>query len=290
MSLPDPGTVVARASGAAGGEGERSGCSGATVNVAVAGEPDPAAVAPSDEGYEGAAAGPMGRLAAAVEVAGDEPGVRLHHADPDYTATGPWLVLAPLSGVVSTVATGTGRVEVDLEYDPGADPTLQNLDDRLDALTEAARPRHEHYPVEQDEQGVFTTGTTTFALESLAVDDGLRATLSVSTTPATTVASVESRFAEREGVREVWYEPVTGVERASPSATLREVVETAHREVVGDAQYEWLRAGDVFAQIPGGEKVALGTGAPGAEAFSREEYETCVALLRETVAALGVEA
>lgn len=300
MNLPDPEAVT---SGASGGVGESGGVDesggidesagandGASVNVAVAGDPDPAVVDLTDEGYEGQTAGAFGRLAAAAAVAGDGSDVAVHYPDPDFTADGPWLVLAPLSRSISTVAAGTGSVEVTLDYDATADPTLREFDDHISALTEAARPSHEHYPVEQEERGVFTTGMTTFSLDSLSTEEGLRATFSVSTTPATTAAAVESRFADLEPVRDVLYEPVAGVERASPSDTLREAVEAAHREVVGDAQYEWLAEGDVFSQVPCGEKVALGTGALGTGSFSHDEYDTCVDLLRETLEALEVEA
>lgn len=279
MSLPDPATLedaVERATG------ENAGTPRRNVNVAVHGTPDPAAVEVTDEGYVGDAAGPTGRLAAALAVAEDRESLSLRHPDPDFTADGPWLVLAPLAGFLTTVATGVGRVEVTTDYDPDADPTFERFDSLVDDLVDAARPRHDHYPVADDRRGVFTAGMTTFSLDSLRVEDGLRATFAASTTPSTTGAAIESRFEDLDAVRAVEYDPVAGVERARPSPRLRKSVETAHREVAGDAQYDWLREGGVFARIPGSEKVAFGAGAPGAETFSREAYATCVDLLDAT--------
>lgn len=286
MTLPDPETVVSRARESITGDSE-SPTADSRVNLAVADPVDYDSVDLTDESYVGPDASALGRLAAAVAVEGD---AAVHYPEPDFTVGGPWLVLAPLSGLVSTVATGTGRAAVTLDYDGSDDTALDGLDERVSELTEAARPSHDHYPVESDNRGVFTTGMTTFALDSLATDGNLTATFDVSTTPATGSDRVESRFADVEGVESVEYESVVGVERAAPSPELREAAETAHRRVLGDCEYEWLPEGGVFAEIPGAEKMALGTGTPGAAEFSHEQYETCVDLLESTLSNLGVRA
>ena len=277
-ALPDPEAVAAEAHEAT---------TDGAVNLAVTGEIDPDAVERTADGYVGETAGALGRLAAAVTIEGD---LAVHYPDPDLTAGGPWLVLAPLSGFVSTVAKGTGRAVVDLAYDASADPSLDRLDRRVSALLDAAAPGHDHYPVADDVRGAFTTGMTTFALDDLSVGEGLTATFDVSTTPATSAGAVESRFAEVAGVESVAYEPVVGVERSSPSSDVREAVDAAHCEVRGQCDYEWLPEPGAFGAIPSAEKVALGTGAPGAGEFSREQYETCRDLLDATLSNLGVSA
>jgi len=277
-ALPDPEAVAAEAHEAT---------TDGAVNLAVTGEIDPDAVERTADGYVGETAGALGRLAAAVTIEGD---LAVHYPDPDLTAGGPWLVLAPLSGFVSTVATGTGRAVVDLDYDASADPSLDGLDERVSALLDAAAPGHDHYPVADDERGAFTTGMTTFALDSLSVGERLTATFDVSTTPATSASGVESQFAAVAGVESVTYEPVVGVERSSPSSDVREAVETAHCEVRGQCDYEWLADPGAFGAIPSAGKMALGTGAPGAGEFSREQYETCRDLLDATLSNLGVSA
>lgn len=295
--LPDPEQVVSRAEEAAA-DGD--------VNLVVAGPVDSGAVERTDEGYVGESAGAVGRLAAAVEArdavadaggadaddgdADSATDVAIHYPEPAFTADGPWLVLAPLGGFASTVAKGLGRAEVTVEYDAQSDPTLDGLDERVSALTDALAPRHDHYPVESDAAGAFTPGLTTFALDSLSVGEDLTAAFDVSTTPATSPSAVEARLADIAGVESVDYEPVVGVERAAPSAGFREAVEAGHREVRGDCEYEWLPEPGVFAEIPGAEKLALGTGTPGAREFSREQFETCVDLLASTLSTLEVSA
>ncbi|WP_115864664.1 hypothetical protein [Halorussus litoreus] len=304
--LPDPEQVVSRAEEATA-DGD--------VNLVVAGAVDPETVERTDDGYVGESAGAVGRLAAAVEACetvaetgGAAADVALHYPEPAFTADGPWLVLAPLGGFASTVTKGTGRAEVTVEYDARSDHTLDGLDERVSALTEALAPHHDHYPVESDDRGTFTTGLTTFALDSLSVDGDLTATFDVSTTPATSPSAVEARLADvadsadldardaSDGVagvasvESVDFETVTGVERAAPSANFREAVEAAHREVRGDCEYEWLPQPGVFAEIPGAEKLALGTGTPGAQEFSAEQHRTCVDLLASTLSRLEVVA
>lgn len=265
--LPDPETVLERA--------RESTPDAADVHVVVAGTADATAVELTDEGYVGGAAGAVGRLAAVT--ASD---AAVHSPEPDFTADGPWLVLAPLAGFVSTVSAGTGRATVTLD-DVGP------VTERIAALLDAARPRHDHYPVEDDDRGAFTRGMTTLALDSVSVGSSLTATFDVSTTPATRTSTVEARFDGLAGLEGVEYEPIVGVVRAAPSPQLRGAVEAAHRRVRGDCEYEWLPEPGVFAAIPSVEKVALGTGVPDADEFSRDQFRTCVELLNETISAFG---
>lgn len=278
MTLPEPGSVVSRAS-------RTEPARGPTPNVAVSGSVNADAVERVDGAYGGETAGTLGRLAAAVSADVD---ATVQYPDPVLTAEGPWLVLAPLSGFVSTVSTGVGRVTVALDDD--SDTTLRRLEDRLSALFEAARPSHDHYPVAEDSRGVFTSGMTTFALDSVSTDGRPTVTFDASTTPATRPSEVEARFSDVTGVESVEYESVVGVERAEPSPGFREAVEAAHRRELGDCEYEWLRSPGLFAGIPGSEKVALGTGDPGSTEFTGEQYETCVDLLESALSALEVDA
>jgi hypothetical protein len=278
-ALPAPDEVPDHAREAAGAD--------TGPNLVVAGAPDPAAVERTDDGYDGDGAGDLGRLAAAARVAA-RTDARLHYPDPDapvddpdpdVPANGPWLVLEPLSGFVSTVARGTGTVTVRAN---GDDPDATRSD-----LLAAARPSHDHYPVAEDDRGVFTTGLSTFELADATVSDGeLTATFDVLTTPATTSGEVERRFASVDAVREATFTPAVGVERTEPSPALREAVEGAHLDVLGDAQYEWLPAPTVFSRIPGDGAVALGTGDRGAALFSGTAYAHCVELLSACVAEL----
>lgn len=238
---------------------------------------EPEAASSTDEGYTGKSAGALGRLAAAAAT-----DAAVHYSDPDFTNDGPWLVLAPLSGFVSTVSAGRGRATVTLEND-------EPVADQIAALLDAARPQHDHYPVAGDERGTFTRGMTSFALDSISVGAAITATFEVSTTPKTTRRAVAAQFAGLSGLKTVEYEPIVGVERADPAADLRGAVEAAHREIRGDCEYEWLPEPGVFAAIPGGEKIALGTGRPGAEQFSIEEYQTCIDLLEKTIANVGAD-
>lgn len=274
MTLRSPEAVLSNARTDSGG-------SGAGVNVALSGAIDRDEVERESGRYVGETAGRLGRLAAGVESAG-----RVHYPEVDVTADGPWLVLAPLSGVVSTVATGRGRATVTVDYDAATDPALDELDQRISALIHAARPTHDHYPVEADTQGVFTTGMTTFTLDSIAVDDRLTATFDVSTTPATDHSGVETRFGSVPGIEDVEYEPTVGGDRSDPSVRLRNAVESAHRQVYDGCEYEWLPGPGVFAEIPGTEKMALGAGAPGATEFSEKQYESCLTVLQSLLSNL----
>lgn len=254
------------------------------VNV-VAVDPDAAGEAEvRGDGYAGPDAAVCGLLAAALDVAGERDDLRLHHGDVDLTAAGPWLVLAPLDCAVSTVARGTATVTVHLAA-PDARP--ESVREPLDELLAAAAPSHDHYPVE-DDGGVFTTGMTTFELGAVTpVADGLRVALDAVTTPATTRGRVESRFLGVDGVTAVDVTFEAGVERSSPPSALREAVEGAHRDHLGDATYDWLPRPTAFGRIPGGEKVAFGAGTPG-ERFDGDAVETTATLLRSVVEGLEV--
>ncbi|WP_318568888.1 hypothetical protein [Salinigranum marinum] len=279
-----PDAVVAAARAAADDR------DGAAAHVVVA---DPAADGDAtleDGRYEGPDAVACGHLAAALSVADATPGVRLHHGDVDLTAEGAWLVLAPLDGLIATVATGTATATVTVPIDEPA--RIRPVRARLDAVLAAARARHDHYPVADDERGVFRTGMTTFSFRETIRESGLlRVRFDVSTTPATTRSEVTERFASLaisdpgDGDETSAFEPsgvdVTfeaGVERADPSVDVRDAVETAHRAVVGDAGYEWLARPTVFSRLPSAEKVAFGGGRPG-DRFDGDDFERTRALL-----------
>lgn len=285
MSLPDPGGVRDRAADLAATTADAAGDPTAP-NVAVvrtdAAYPD--GVERTDVGFEGPGAGDLGRLAAArAAVDGDD--ACFHFPEPTFTAEGPWVIVAPLAGRIATVARGTGGVTVAVTVPPGpVTSELRHTADRIDGVFSAAQLSHEHYPVETDDIGVFTNGLTTFALGG--VDGGadeVRLTFDVGTTPATSPAAVEARFSAAEGVVWVDYEPDVPVERASPGNDLRAAVEAAHERVRGDAEYEWLHGPTVFTNVPGGDKVALGTGVSGAETYATQAYEECVELLSATL-------
>lgn len=291
MSLPDPGDVYRAARAVAERTADLHADPGA-LNVVVAGEPTAARAKRTVDGYGGPGAGDLGRLAAAVAAVDGSERVRLVQptTTEELTAAGAWIVLEPLAGRIATVATGTARVTVGIAVPTGSvDAELVEARDRIGAVIDAARPTHEHYSVERDEAGVFTTGMATFSFAGVDDDDGgFRMAFDVRTTPATTPASATAGFSEREGVYSVEYEPGVGVERASPRDELRAAVEAAHETVRGDWEYEWLPEPTVFSRIPTAAKLALGTGAPSATTFTDAEYDDCVALLRETVE--GVEA
>ncbi|WP_312911388.1 hypothetical protein [Natronosalvus caseinilyticus] len=259
--------------------------------------------------YRGPRAARAGLLAVAATVAGSEEAdgessaaadtnARLHFPDANLTAAGPWLVLEPLDGRLSTVVRGRARVSVDLERAPEASATYQRLEideDRLSAVLEAAKPSHPHYPVEDDRDGVFTTGMTTFSLAGVEAGDDrlttggeasserLTVVLEAATTPTTVYAEVESRFESCPGVEAVRLERVAGVDRARPSRATRTAVEGAHRAVLGDCTYDWLPPGSILEAVPTPEKVALGTGEPG-EPFDADAFATGTRLLEEALA------
>lgn len=274
LELPPPEAVLREARN----EGQRTDSADLSTpgtNVVLPELSDDPSVERTDSGYSGANAGGLGRLAAAVRVAGED--VRLHYPEPDADAAGPWFVLEPLSGRIATVHTGLGRVRITMDYREPRSDGEPEFGDCLTHVRRAADPSHPYYPVDRE---VFTTGMMTYTLESVeARENGLTATFAVSTTPATTAAGVESRFSALDCVRDVSYEPTVELERASPSRDLREAVEAAHRTVVGDALYEWGPSPTVFSRLPTEEKLAFGTGSRGATEFSNEQYTTAVRLL-----------
>ncbi|UTF54600.1 hypothetical protein [Natronosalvus rutilus] len=249
--------------------------------------------------YRGPRAARAGLLAVAGTVATDEEtAARLYYPDADLAADGPWLVLEPLDGRLSTVVRGQARVSVDLERAPEASANYRRLEtdeNRLSAVLEAAKPSHPHYPIEDDRDGVFTTGMTTFSLTAVeAGDDRLTASgeasserltvvFEAATTPTTAFAEVESRFESCPGVEAVRLERVADVDRARPSRATRTAVEGAHQAVLGDCAYDWLAPGSIFEAVPTPEKVALGTGAPG-EPFDADAFTIGTRLLEETLA------
>lgn len=303
-TVPDPGTVLDRAADLA----ERwSGTTGNpdAVNVHVApvdGGFDPATVDAAGGGYEGPNAGDLGRLAAAVEAVErvEERGdgttdsngaaARLHHPEPSGTATGPWLVVEPLEGRLSTVHAGRGRLTVELVAPPpGVDAGLRATREALAEVLEAVRPEHEHYPVERDAEGVFTRGMTTFSLAGVdAGGEGTTVRFDVSTTPETRAEAVEGLVSDLSRVGAATYEPVDDLVRSTPPAALRRAAEAAAERTVGDWEYEWYPGPTAFSRLSTGAKLALGTGRPGETAFDGTQYEGCRAMLRRTVARYGV--
>lgn len=265
--------------------GERDDTASRRVNVVAA---DPTATGdatPTDEGYEGPDAVACGHLAAALAVREAAPGIRVHHGDVDLTSDGPWLVLAPLAGFVATVAKGTATatVTVPIDGDPGSGvgSRLDGVRSTLDDVLAAARASHAYYPVD-DEQGVFRIGLTTFSFASATADGTLRVRFDVSTTPATTESAIVDRFASLGSDATVAVEFAVGVERATPSGTLRDAVEHAHRTVVGDAGYEWLPRPTVFSRLPTPEKLALGGGRTGPR-FGCDDFERTRDILQGVV-------
>jgi hypothetical protein len=299
-SLPAPGSVPGRAADLT----ERTADLHAdpeAVNVHVAtvdGGFDPATVDLAEDGYEGANAGDLGRLAAAAAAigaagdddAGGEAGnASLHHPEPVVGAEGPWLVVEPTAGRLSTVHAGRGELAVDLIEPPaGVDAGLRATREALDELLEAVRPDHEHYPVERDEEGVFTRGMTTLSLAGVdAGGEGTTVRFDVSTTPDTTADAVEGLVSDLSCVRVARYEPVVELDRSEPPASLLRAAETTAEAAVGDWEYEWYPEPTGFSDLPTASKLALGTGRPGAGVFREDEYERCRALLRGTIARYG---
>lgn len=202
----------------------------------------------------------------------------LHAPDPDATAAGPWFVLEPLAGRLSTVHAGRGRVDV--AFDPDAD-----VHETLSNLVDAARPEHEHYPV-ADDGGVFTTGMEVAELRRFDADgDPPAATFDVRVTPTTRRDRVESRFRDVAGIAGADFDVVAGVERAAPSERLRGAVERAHAAVRGDCEYEWWPEPTAFSHLPTSEKVAFGAVSPGADDVETESLAATAELLERTLSA-----
>ncbi|WP_157971532.1 hypothetical protein [Halorussus litoreus] len=279
--LPPPQKVLKDAQAA----GERTSSADITepaVNVVLPEMDDDPDVRRTDEGYAGEHAGQLGRLAAAVAVVDAD--VRLHYPGPDTDAAGPWFVLEPLSGQLSTVQAGTGRVQVTMDYREFAGESDGEFSDCLTEVRAASDLSHPYYPVDR---AVFTTGMMSFTLSDVeTAAETLTVTFDVSTTPATTAESVEDRFASLDCVRDVSYESVVDVARANPSTEVRDAVERAHRSVLGVATYEWQPTPTRFGSLPQ-EKIAFGLGGAGATEFSNGEYASCVDVLSESVTNLG---
>jgi hypothetical protein len=299
--LPDPETVPDRAADLTGRTADLR-ADPAAVNVHVApvdGGFDPATVGLGDGGYEGPNAGDLGRLAAAVAaieaVGGVDPeggtgGACLHHPEPSVPgADGPWLVVEPTAGRLSTVHAGRGELTVDLTAPPaGVDAGLRATGDALAEVVDAVRPDHEHYPVERDTEGVFTRGMTTLSLAGVDADgDGTTVRFDVSTTPDTTADAVEGLVSELSCVRGARYEAVVGLARGDPPSSLLRAAEAAAGRAVGDWEYEWYGGPTAFSDLSTASKLALGTGQPGAGVFGEEAYERCRSLLRGTAARYG---
>lgn len=249
---------------------------------------NPNPVEHTEEGYIGPGADDLGRLAAAV--AATPEGANLHYPEPDASVVGPWLVVEPLAGRLSTVHAGTGTacVALTLPADRAIDKKMVEMRDRLEDVLTAARPVHEHYPIDEDEQATFTTGMTTFSLTGVTIEeDKMMVTFDVSTTPATTTQVVEEQFESCESVLWTTYEPQVGVERAAPPTEIREAAEAAAEAVIGDWEYEWFPKPTVFSRISSGAKIALGASKPGTDGYSVEAYTSTVRLLRETLASFG---
>lgn len=234
--------------------------------------------------YRGPAAGAVGRLHAATEAVGAADHACLHHPAPDHSAGGPWLVVEPLGGRLSTVHRGRGTVTLTCTpAEGGVDAHLRETSDRLEAVIEAARPHHEYYPVHRDDLGTFTTGMTTFSLRRVEVtDDRSKVTFGVATTPVTNRSRVEARFEALDSVESVTYEADRPVAEADPGEQLRAAVESAATTVLGDWTYEWGSAPTAFSEIPSIRKIAMGTGMPGAVDCDLETIEDCRRLLSAT--------
>lgn len=274
--LPDPATVQERAVDA-GGDGPFDVLIGPAFDADLT-EPDATRV---DGGYEGPDAAAIGLTVAACEA--DVGG--LGYPTPDLTSDGPWIVLAPCGGRIRTVECGTASVEIG--FKPLSDTsasTLETQQKRLEAVLSAARPEHGNYPVGADEEGVFTTGMTTFELVSAT---RTAVTLCASTTPSTTTAAIRERFLERPGVGSVSVERRGGVERADPRAPFREAIEKAHVAVFDDCEYAWSPEPTALSAIPSTNKVAVGAGRP--DRFDAGDLADVETLLRRTAAAYGGE-
>lgn len=238
--------------------------------------------------YHGADAAAAGCLAAATTVVAGSENARLQYPDPTAKATGPWLVVAPLAGHLSTVATGSGHATVSVAV-PGENvhTRLGGVRDAVDAVLTAAQPSHDVYPVAEDDAGVFTTGMTTFDFTGATeTAQGVDITFDVSTTPATTPDSVEATFEDIDAVTAVNYEPTDDVAVAEPTEECRERVEDAVCRVLGDAQYEWLPGPGTFSSLANEMRFAFGMATPGTS-YDETTFEQDVAVLSAIVDALG---
>jgi hypothetical protein len=286
IDLPLPEETVAAAARTAGDPADAAAVNLVVPVLATNSEFTPGSVERTEGGYVGPGADDLGRLAAAV--AATQESTCLHYPEPDTSATGPWLVVEPLAGRLSTVHAGTGIARVALDPPADGETALLGIRDRLGDVLAAAHPTHEYYPIGEYEQTVFTTGMTTFSLDGVAVEeDQITVTFSVSTTPVTTARAVEDCFESCEGVLWTTYEPLVGVERAAPPRELRTAAEAAAEAVIGDWEYEWFPKPTTFSRIPGGTKLALGASEPGTDTYRADTHATTVRLLRKTIARFG---
>lgn len=239
-------------------------------------------------GYTGPGSGAIGRLHAATEAVEAAEEACLHHPSPDHSAAGPWLVIEPLGGRLSTVHRGSATVSITCTpLEDGVDGRLRGMQNRLETVIEAARPSHEHYPVHRDELGTFTLGMTTFSLRDVEVtNDRPRVTFDVATTPVKERSDIVSRFEALEAVAGVSYEADQSVAEADPGQQLLEAVEEAASAILGDWAYEWGPAPTAFSDIPSHQKMALGTGTPGAEECDIETVDDCRQLLSAAIEGL----
>lgn len=256
------------------------------VNLVV--EPSVAVVNATGGTYHGADAAAAGCLAAATTVVDGSQNARLHHPDPTAEATGPWLVVAPLAGHLSTVAAGSGRATVSVGVsDENVHTRLGDVRDAVDAVLTAAQPSHDVYPVAEDNAGVFTTGMTTFDFNGVAeTAQGVDITFDVSITPATTTDGVEATFEDIDAVTAVDYEPTDDVAVAEPTDECRERVEDAVCRVLGDAQYEWLPGPGTFSSLANETRFAFGMATPGTP-YDETTFERDVEVLTAIVETLG---
>ncbi|MFB6112396.1 MAG: hypothetical protein ABEJ35_07675 [Halobacteriaceae archaeon] len=284
MSVPPPKAVLEAAAETSGGP-----TGPAVLNVLVAGQAslEPTLIERAD-GYHGPGAGVLGRLHAAQSAVDERTSVSLHYPEPQFAAAGRWLVVAPTACTLATVARGRGALTLKTEaVGGGADTRLLAHRERLEAVLDRARPRHEHYPVRDDDRGVFCRGLTTFRLRRVQVaQEGGTIVLGVLTTPTTRAREVEGRFESIDGIREARFRREAPLTRAEPDPEYRTAGERALSTVTGDWEYEWLPRPSVFAQIPSTRKLAIGAGSPDETAFGEDAVRTCRDLITALIGAL----
>lgn len=283
MSLPAPGIVIDRAEMVAE-ETAASAGDPAAINVLPAwlsAETPPGHTIRENGTFVGPTAGDLGRLHAATSAISETGNACLHFPEADHTAAGPWLVVEPLGGRLSTVHRGAGSVRVTCDEIAGAvDASLRELSERVQGVLDAARPQHRWYPVDRDDQGVFTTGLTTFSFAQLSMEDGQpRLDFDVATTPATRADAVEDRFEQVASVSNATFEPDVPVAQSRPDADLLRAAEAVAERVVGDWAYEWGPAPTAFSHIPSPNKLAFGSGVPAAERCEETTIGECRQLL-----------
>lgn len=288
--LPDPETVREWATDAAEAEkGSVNLLAGARFDEDPLGDVerrrsnDDRSHSDSDREYVGENPAIAGLFAAAVSVARHSPAFQLQYPTVDMTDGDPWIVLEPINGALGTVSTGRAAVDIEIERPDGNRyNTLTAESDRLAGVLKTARPSHDWYPVEVDDEETFTRGMTTFELTEITVEDHLVISFEATTTPATTATSIRDRFESETGIRAVHVDTECAVERSNPDDRLRSALEGAASDSIGDYCYEWLSDPNGFGEVPTANKIAFGTGHRG-EPFSSEAYETAKAVLERTL-------